>query len=104
MKKTTVRIDDHIHTTLERIARQRGLSLNYLINYALVRFVSFEEAFQMLEERSRRANSGAMRKLLQRTAIKKLSPLQSPSVLTMSSRGMGGFRRFRQFSTTCFVD
>lgn len=75
MKKTTVRLDDQVHLLLEKIARRRGFSLNHLINYALVRFVSFEEAFQMLEERAQRARPGAMRKVLKKTAAKNLSPL-----------------------------
>lgn len=75
MKKTTVRLGDQVHTLLEQIAEKRGLSLNHLINYALVRFVSFEEAFQMLEERARRARPGAMRRVLQKTAGQKTLPL-----------------------------
>lgn len=75
MKKTTVRLNDQICTVLEQIAKKRGLSLNQLINYALVRFVSFEEAFQMLEERARQARGGAMRKVLRKTAARELSPL-----------------------------
>jgi predicted HicB family RNase H-like nuclease len=55
MKKTTVRLDDQIHTLLVRLAEKRSVSLNHLINYALVRFISFEEAFEMLEDRARRA-------------------------------------------------
>ncbi len=68
MKKTTVRLDDHIHTILARLAEQRGVSLNHLIRYALVRFVSFEEASEMLEDRASRANSGALKKALSITA------------------------------------
>lgn len=68
MKKTTVRLDERVHTLLEQIAEKRGLSLNHLINYALVRFVSFEEAAQMLEERARRARPGAMQRVLRKTA------------------------------------
>ena len=68
MKKTTVRLDDQIHTVLTRIAEQRGVSLNHLINYALVRFVSFEEAFDMLEDRAQRARSGALAQALHQTA------------------------------------
>ena len=75
MKKTTVRLDDQIHTLLEQIAVKRGLSLNHLINYALVRFVSFEEAFQMLEGRARRARPGAMRRVLRKTAANKSLPI-----------------------------
>jgi len=62
---------------LEQIAEKRGLSLNHLINYALVRFVSFEEAFQMLEERAQQAQPRAMRRVLQKTAAKRL-PLLHP--------------------------
>ena len=65
MKKTTVRLDDQIHTVLVRLAEQRGVSLNHLINYALVRFVSFEEAFEMLENRAHRAQSGAIKRALE---------------------------------------
>jgi hypothetical protein len=68
-------INDQVCTVLEQIATKRGLSLNQLINYALVRFVSFEEAFQMLEERARHARPGAMRKVLHKTTALKLSPL-----------------------------
>jgi hypothetical protein len=68
-------LDDQIHTLLEQIAKKRGLSLNHLINYALVRFVSFEEAFQMLEERAWRVQPGAMRRVLGKTAAKKSLPL-----------------------------
>lgn len=75
MKKTTVRLDDQIHSLLEHIAEKRGLSLNHLINYALVRFVSFEEAFQMLEARARQAQPGAIRRVLQKTSAQKPSPL-----------------------------
>lgn len=75
MKKTTVRLDDQVHTLLEQIAEKRRLSLNSLINYALVRFVSFEEASQMLEERARRARPGAMRRVLQKTAAHGTPPL-----------------------------
>ena len=74
MKKTTVRLDDQIHTVLARLARQRGISLNHLINYALVRFVSFEEAFDMLEERARRARPGALAQALQLTAAQETPP------------------------------
>ena len=35
-----------------------------------------EDAFQMLEEPARQASSGAMRKVLQKTAAKKLPPLR----------------------------
>ena len=63
MKKTTVRLEEQIHALLEQIAAKRGLSLNHLINYALVRFVSFEEATQLLEERARQARPGAMRRV-----------------------------------------
>ena len=74
MKKTTVRLDDQIHAGLVQIAKDRGLSLNHLINYALVRFVSFEEAFQMMEERVHRAKSGAIRTVLQKTVSHHLPP------------------------------
>ena len=76
MKKTTVRLDERVHTLLERIAEQRGLSLNHLINYALIRFVSFEEATQMLEERARRGRPGAMRRVLEKTALHGAAPAQ----------------------------
>jgi hypothetical protein len=75
MKKTTVRLEEQIHVLLEQIAAKRGLSLNHLINYALVRFVSFEEATQLLEERIRQARPGAMRRVLQKTAKWKGSPM-----------------------------
>ena len=77
MKKTTVRLDERVHTLLERIAEQRGLSLNYLINYALVRFISFEEATQMLEERARQGRPGAMHRVLEKTAIHRIAPTQT---------------------------
>lgn len=73
MKKTTVRLDDQIHTVLTRLADQRGVSLNRLINYALVRFVSFEEAFDMLEDRAQRARTGALTQALQLTAAQESS-------------------------------
>jgi hypothetical protein len=75
MKKTTVRLDDQIHTVLMRLAKQRGVSLNHLINYALVRFVSFEEAFEMLEDRAHRAPAGALKEALQRTSAQADPPL-----------------------------
>ena len=75
MKKTTIRLEDQIHTVLERLAKQRGVSLNHLINDALVRFVSFEEAFEMLEDRAHGAPSGALEKALQRTAAQAQPPL-----------------------------
>jgi hypothetical protein len=75
MKKTTVRLDDQIHTLLVRLAEKRGVSLNHLINYALVRFISFEEAFEMLEDRARRAQSGAIKQALQQTAAQEESLL-----------------------------
>ena len=77
MKKTTVRLDEHVHTLLEHIAEQRGLSLNHLINYALVRFVSFEEATQILEERARRARTGAIQRVLRKTATHATPPLHA---------------------------
>src|SRR5215207_917503 len=77
MKKTTVRLDEYVHTLLEHIAEQRGLSLNHLINYALVRFVSFEEATQMLEERTQRARTGAMQRVLRKTAAQATPPLHA---------------------------
>ncbi len=77
MKKTTVRLDERVHTLLERIAEQRGLSLNHLINYALVRFVSFEEATQMLEERARQGRPGAMWRVLEKTALQGAAPAQT---------------------------
>ena len=43
---------EQIYTVLESIAEKRGMSVNHPINYALVRFVSFEEVFQMSEERA----------------------------------------------------
>jgi hypothetical protein len=61
MKKTTVRLDDQGHDLLVHIAEKRQVSLYHLINYALVRFVSFEEAFETLVARARRARPGAMR-------------------------------------------
>jgi predicted transcriptional regulator len=76
MKKTTVRLDDQIHDLLVRIAEKRQVSLNHLINYALVRFVSFEEAFETLEARARRARPGAMRTVLAHTAAHGLPPLE----------------------------
>ena len=75
MKKTTIRLDDHIHTLLVRLAEQRGVSLNHLINYALVRFVSFEEAFEMLEDRAHHTQSGAIKRALQHTAAHAEPPL-----------------------------
>lgn len=75
MKKTTIRLEEPIHTLLEQIATKRGLSLNHLINYALVRFVSFEEAMQMVEERAQRAQPGAMRRVLQKTAGRRGAPI-----------------------------
>src|SRR5258706_5364232 len=77
MKKTTVRLDERVHTLLERIAEQRGLSLNHLITYALVRCVSFEEATQMLEERARQGRPGAMRRVLEKTAIPGAAPART---------------------------
>lgn len=76
MKKTTVRLDEQVQRLLEQIATKRGLSLNALINYALVRFISFEEAAQLLEDRARRAQPGAMRRLLKKTAMTTGEPLQ----------------------------
>jgi uncharacterized protein (DUF927 family) len=75
MKKTTIRLDDQIHTLLVRLAEQRGVSLNHLINYALVRFVSFEEAFEMLEDRAHRAQSGAIKRALQHATAHAEPPL-----------------------------
>lgn len=75
MKKTTVRLNEHIHDVLSRMAEQQGVSLNHLINYALVRFVSFEEAFEMLEERARHAHSGAIRQVLQQTTVQEGAPM-----------------------------
>lgn len=40
-----------------------------------------EEAFQMLEERAQRADSGAIRKVLRKTAMQKLPPLHSEDQL-----------------------
>ncbi len=87
MKKTTVRLEEPTHALLEQIAAKRGLSLNHLINYALVRFVSFEEATQLVEERARRARSGAMRHVLQKV------PVQRAAVLDPKDERPTGFDR-----------
>jgi hypothetical protein len=76
MKKTTVRLDDQVHDLLVRIAEKRQVSLNHLINYAPVRFVSFEEAFETLDARARCARPGAMRTLLAHTTAHGLPPLE----------------------------
>ena len=78
MKKTTVRLDDQVHDLLVHIAEKRQVSLNHLINYALVRFVSFEEAFETLAARVRLARPGAMRTVLSHTAAHGLPP-QKPA-------------------------
>jgi hypothetical protein len=84
MKKTTVRLNDQVYSVLEHTAAKRELSLNQLINYALVRFVSFEEAFQMLEERAQQARPGAMRKVFRKTAAHDLPPLHPEDHRPMS--------------------
>jgi predicted transcriptional regulator len=76
VKKTTIRLDDQVHDLLVHIADKRQVSLNHLINYALVRFVSFEEAFEALEARARHARPGAMRRVLAHTATHGLPPLE----------------------------
>jgi hypothetical protein len=75
MKKTTVRLHEHIHDVLARMAEQQGVSLNQLINYALVRFVSFEEAYAMLEDRAQHARPGAIKQVLKHTASQEGAPL-----------------------------
>lgn len=81
MKKTTVRLDEQVHTLLVQMAEKRGVSLNHLINYALVRLVSFEEAFEMLEARAQRARPGSIHRVLQHTATHGLPPLQPEDLL-----------------------
>lgn len=78
MKKTTVRLDNYIHTVLARLAKQRGVSLNHLINYALVRFVSFEEAFEVMENRASRGHSGALKKALDITSAQEQASNEAP--------------------------
>ncbi len=74
MKQATVRLDDRMHTILARLAEQRGVSLNHVIYEALERFISFEEAFERLEDRASRAHSGALQTALSMTAVQQEPP------------------------------
>lgn len=74
MKKTTVRLDEQIYTSLVRMAEEQEVSLSHLINETLARCVADENAFAMMAQRARRARPGAMRRVLEHTATHALSP------------------------------
>jgi len=101
MKKTTVRLDDQVYTLLGQIAQKRGLSLNHLINYALVRFVSFEQAFQMVEERAWRARPGAIRRVLRKATAKRSLPLHPEERLPPGFDRQTLERRLRREAELC---
>jgi predicted transcriptional regulator len=53
---STIRLYPDLHDSLMRIAKHKGVSYNSLVNYALARFVTAEDAKQLMAERAKRGD------------------------------------------------
>lgn len=74
MRKTTVRLQEQLYTALAHMAAEHEVSLSHLINETLARVVADAAALTTLAQRARRARPGAMRSVLDRTALHALPP------------------------------
>jgi hypothetical protein len=81
MRKTTVRLQEQLYTALVQMAAEQEVSLSQLINATLARTIADDTALTALAQRAQRARPGAMRRVLDHTAVHALPPLSSEDTI-----------------------